>query len=56
MIIAMNRQSVPTVGEESKTIARSLLSPSLFGRTILDNREKDFPPTVRLRAHLRTCG
>ena len=23
---------------------------------VVINREKDFPPTVRLRAHLRTCG
>ena len=62
MIIAMNRQGVPTVGEASKTIARSLLSPSLFaqlilfGRLIFDHREKDFPPTAGLGAPLRACG
>ena len=33
------------------------LSRSLFGRLILDiHREKDFPPTVWLRARLRSCG
>ena len=34
MIIAINRQDVPTVGEASKTIARSLLSPSLLAQLI----------------------
>ena len=56
MIIAVNRQGVPTVGEASKTIARSLLSTTLFGCMILDNREKDLPPTVWLRGPLKTCG
>ena len=62
MIIAMNRKGVRTSGEASKAIAWSLLSHSLFGQLILfdrlnfDNWEKDFPPTVRLGAHYRTCG
>ena len=56
MIIAMNRQGVLAEGEASKTIARSLLSPSLLARLMRDNRERDLPHTVWLRAPLRTCG
>ena len=62
MNTAMNRKGVRTSGEASKTIAWSLLSHSLFGQLILfcrlifENREKGFPPTVRRRAHFRTCG
>ena len=51
----MNRKRLPTVGEASKTIARGLLSPSLFGRLIFDNREKDLPPTEWLRVTLQLC-
>ena len=62
MIMVRNRQGGPTVGAVSKPIVRSSLSPSLFaqlilfGRLIVDNREKDFPPTVCLRANFRNCG
>ena len=35
IIIAINRQGVPTVGEASKPIARSLLLPSVFAQSIL---------------------
>ena len=58
MIIVMNQQGVLTVGEAFNTIAFAIHSVdrSLFGRLILDNREKDFPPTAWLRATLWTYG
>ena len=47
MKFVMNRQGVLTVGEALKTIAFTIRSVdrSLFGCLILDNREKDLPPT-----------
>ena len=44
MIIAMNRQGDPSVGEASKPIARSLLWPSVFGQSILTQ-----PPSSLVR-------
>ena len=39
----MNRKRLPTVGEATKTIARGLLSTSLFSRLIFDNRDEGSP-------------
>ena len=58
MIIEMSRHVALIVGEASKTIAFAIHSVdrSLFGRLILNNREKDFPPTAWLRANFWTSG
>ena len=44
MIIAINRQGDPPVGEASKPIARSLLWPSVFAQSILTQ-----PPSSLVR-------